>query len=161
MTKYSNELKKQVVTTYFEEGLGYKMLSDRFHIPIQSIKFWVYIVQIHGYDGLNQFRRSHSPIEFKTNVLKYMTDNHAGSLKTAAYFLISPSSVKKWFNIYKKEGIVGLKRKRKVKYMPTNNADKDQQIKRLEAELKYVKMERDILKKLTVVTPKKVKKNSN
>lgn len=51
-----------------------------------------------------------------------------GSIKVAAHFLISPTTVKGWFHIYQEHGIVGLKKLEK-KTMTINEKKSKQTIK--------------------------------
>lgn len=164
MTKYSIDLKIEIVQKYINEGFGYKRLSNEFQISTSNIKYWVYIVKEHGYEGLNKIKKVHQSTEFKIDVINFILKNNSGVLKTAAHFLISPTSVKRWFNIHQNQGIVGLIQLEKRPNMPgkrkQNFDDKDKKIKDLEKELQKVKMERDILKKFNAVAQKLEKKNS-
>ncbi|MHC9533300.1 helix-turn-helix domain-containing protein [Dellaglioa sp. L3N] len=67
------------------------------------------MVEEHGYIGLHHVSRQHQPIKFKLEVIKYALNTGLGPNKIASHFLISPSTFQRWFNIYQKHGIVGLK----------------------------------------------------
>ncbi|MHC9537529.1 helix-turn-helix domain-containing protein [Dellaglioa sp. BT-FLS60] len=126
------------------------------------------MVEEHGYIGLHHVSRQHQPIKFKLEVIKYALNTGLGPNKIASHFLISPSTFQRWFSIYQKHGIVGLKAlekrqsimiNKKKKYKIKDN-NKNKKIEELENELQLVKMERDILKKFNAVVRKVENKSS-
>ena len=78
MSKYSNELKLEVVKYYNEQHCGYRCIANKFNIPssMTAVKKQVKKYSEYGEKGLlKNFKSSYSR-EFKQNVVEYMHTNH-------------------------------------------------------------------------------------
>lgn len=158
MTIYSFDFKIKVTQDYLINHLGYNFITREYGVSQSVARYWVFIVQEHGVIGLKQVKSTHQPTAFKLKVVNFMIDNKIGSLKTAAHFLISPASAKRWFNIYKDKGILGLKALEKKSPMSANkfkDSKEKTELNELRKKLHQVTMERDILKKLVAVSHQK------
>lgn len=158
MTIYSLDFKIKVTQDYLINHLGYSSITREYKVSQSVARYWVFVVQEHGISGLKQIKNTHQPTAFKLKVINSMIDNKIGSLKAAAHFLISPASAKRWFNIYKDKGILGLKALEKKPDMPTDklkSSKEKAELNELRKKLHQVTIERDILKKLVAVSHQK------
>ena len=109
MSKYSNELKLEIVK-YCIEGYHSKYdAAKKFNIPSPTpIDDWVRKYKEHGVEGLIKQKKSSYSGEFKQNVVEYMHSNHLSATETAIHFRIVTKVVLKWVRKYKEHGAVGL-----------------------------------------------------
>lgn len=162
MSKYSFELKLQVVRDYLDGIGGYKALAQKYHIQCESsVKEWIRNYQAQGVNGLRP-QSSHKcySLEFKLEVLKYKQT--ASYQETASHFGLSSSGmVANWQKKYDNEGIDGLKRSngrppsvsKKIKNKIEETSEKPivsdkERIQQLEEEVEYLQTEVAVLKKV-------------
>ena len=95
MTKYDYGFKKQVVKAYLNGEGGYKFISKKYGIPDKSqVKKWVNAYKTLGDDGL-KLKNKHTdyPIQFKLEVINYMTTTKSSLQETANHFGINNNSI--------------------------------------------------------------------
>ena len=176
MTKYSTEFKMKLVKEYLEGKIGYRELAKKYNIPDKhTIRTWVNAYQSQGYDGLKASRKNNSyTLEFKLNVVNlYLTGEMSYQSLSNNLKINNPSIIARWVNEYRKEGIEGLrpkKRGRPSKMAKTPEKSKDiklestsqltneednslnkaqlkEKIKKLEEKNYWLQLENDAIKK--------------
>lgn len=161
MTKYSYDLKLQIIQLHLDQSLGSKRLGKQFGIHDSIIQNWINLYHHHGADGLRSTHTRYS-VEFKASVLSKMRAE-SWSYKTAsAYFGIpSPSTVLTWVRRAQDEGVAGLQRK---PWMPKDSPKKPPTMAKsplemteveLREELARLRAENAYLKKLDALAQKK------
>lgn len=157
---YSNELRLKVVQEYLSGHFGgYGTISQKYHIPTSSLKSWIASYKQGGIDYLVQTNRTYTGT-FRLHVVEYMHKTGLSYLQTAAHFGIpSQTSVWKWDNIYRHQGPTVLceehrgRKAMKNKSAKSGKKARKQNIdnKDLLAELQYLRMENEYLKKLNAL----------
>ena len=161
--KYSNEFKLKLVQEYLSGyNGGVKRIAKKHGIHYSILRRWVQLYEQHGEDGLTSRTRIYSG-EFKIHVVEYMHKNRMSLTETAAHFCIpSMPTVSKWEHIYYEEGpeallkerrgrkSMGKKKSSKLKKNVNENED-------LLAELQYLRMENEYLKKLNALVQERKK----
>ncbi|OAP97578.1 helix-turn-helix domain-containing protein [Ligilactobacillus aviarius] len=157
MVKYSLEMKKQIVKEAIN-GSSYCSLARKYDVDKSNIIDWCKLVQQHGTNALIHEGRRTFSINFKIHVVQDYISSSVGFRKIAAKYNISKSQVCAWYHSYETFGIAGLRphAKRSSHTMSSTKKsklilfekNKDKKIAQLEAKLKHLEMERDILKTL-------------
>ena len=166
MSKYSNELKLEIVK-YCIEGYHSKYdAAKKFNIPSPTpIDDWVRKYKEHGVEGLIKQKKSSYSGEFKQNVVEYMHSNHLSATETAIHFRIVTKVVLKWERIYYEEGPQGLYierrgRTRKMSSKSNNKKLDKKDEKDLLAEVEQLRMENEYLKKLNTLVQERIKREN-
>lgn len=161
--KYSYELKLKVVREYLDGDLGPSSLARKYHISSDSlIHKWINQYKEHGEEGLQRIHtKTHYPLNFKINVLRFKQDTGASYQETANAFDISePSIIANWHKKWLKEGTEGLSKLQgrppkmpKETKQPNQASDSQQQdimeeLELLKKENEYLRIELEYLKKL-------------
>ena len=159
MAKYSEEMKFKIVKEYLEGSLGYRLLAEKYGISSKGqIVRWVDAYKAFGKDGLRrkQSKQVYS-VQFKLDVLHFMKQTGTSYQNTAIKFnMNNPSLITNWYRKFSREGIEGLKEKRKGRPSmsnkrkgkagkPDNESSYEEQLKR---ENELLRLENAYLKKL-------------
>ncbi|MFT8470930.1 MAG: helix-turn-helix domain-containing protein [Oenococcus sp.] len=169
MTKYSSELKLQIVQDYLSGHVSYRTLCTKYGISSMApIWGWVKQARVHGLESLQRKRtKTVYSLKQKLAVVDYYQTSGVGVASVAAHFGISASQVTVWVKIFKTAGVVGLRPKPrggrstvkhkqpkqiKKKLEPSEKEAYQQEILKLRGELYHTRMERDFLKKLGAVS---------
>jgi len=171
MTKYSLELKFEVVQFVLEERNSQREAARRFGITKGHIQMWVAAYLHNGIEGLATKHGSYTG-DFKISVIEYMHKNSLSARQVAAEFNIpSLASIASWERKYLEEGAAALyidKRGRsskmgtdkKLKKPEVTNEAKEEDLR---AEVQRLRLENAYLKKLNALiqqrekSPKKIK----
>lgn len=159
MTRYSDSFRVAVVEEWLKGDQGPAAIAKRYGIERSHLRRWVALYEQHGEDGLTKKKYVYYTAELKLLVLQHMRDTGQSYLQTAAHFNIRGlSNLKKWEERYRSGGYDALVNRfsggRKKVAAPTRKPDlgppKDDQRSREEliAELEYLRMENEYLKKL-------------
>ncbi len=70
-TKYSLELKLEIVKHYIDDHISINQLSRRYLVNRGDIQKWVDSFQEHGIEGLMHTRQSYTG-DFKVSVIEYL-----------------------------------------------------------------------------------------
>lgn len=155
MSKYTNELKLEIVEKYLNSKVSITQLSKEYHIDKGDIQKWRDAYLEYGYEGICAKNGTYTG-DFRCRVVKYVLNNNASFRQTAAHFNIpSYTTVGSWVETFKTYGVEALylekrgckspmKKKRRRKSNPDSNKD-------LLAELKQLRMEVEYLKKLNAL----------
>ena len=118
MAKYSTEFKMKLVKEYLEGKIGYKELAKKYNIPNKcAIQTWVSAYKAHGYDGIKVSRSNNNyPLEFKLNVVNlYLTGEMSYQSLANVLKITNPAIITRWVNDFRKQGIEGLKPKKRAR----------------------------------------------
>ncbi|WP_412525428.1 IS3 family transposase [Burkholderia lata] len=108
MTKYSEELRRQVVQEHLAEGLGSIRLAKRHGIDRSAIRRWIAAYRVHGDNGLRR-KTSRYDAQFKLSVLLHMWRAELSYRQVAAIFDIrSPGCIGQWERLYHDGGLAAL-----------------------------------------------------
>ena len=165
MSKYSNELKLEVVKYYLEEHHSLSECSKKFNIKhIEQIRKWIKKYELHGVEGLIKRLNTNYDGYFKQNVVEYMHNNHLSAVETAYYFNLGNNHiVNKWERIYYEEGPQALyeeRRGRKRKMGSKKNKKNVNENEDLLEEVQRLRMENEYLKKLNALVQKRIKREN-
>jgi transposase len=157
MSKYSLETKIKAVHDVLKLGMSSSAVAKLLPTAHAVIQRWVARYEELGIDGLSKKSQTYSG-DFKVQVVEYIHENSLSIFRGAAHFGISSdSTVGNWERIYYEEGPKALykdNRGRKQK-MTKDNIKKLKLPKQLEddliAEVQYLRMENEYLKKLNAL----------
>lgn len=157
MSKYSETFRVIVVKAYLAGPKGFRKVAQQFSVDVSLLRRWVTHYQVHGCTSHPRRKRHHSS-KFKFEVVQYMREHHMSLRQTAAHFGLSQSSqIASWASQHYSCGATPcIPRKRKPTVMPkkpfplkpVTDDDSEKSRDQLLAELEYLRMENDILKKL-------------
>jgi transposase len=153
MAKYDFDFKLKVVKSYLNGDGGYSFVAKKYGIPNMSqVQRWVRTYNALGKDGLKRKNKHTSyTVQFKLDVIDYMTRTKASAQEVANHFRIENSTlVSTWKCKFEDGGIHALS---KMKGRPpmNNNKYKEKNLTReqeLERENELLKAELAFLKKL-------------
>lgn len=164
MSKYSVSFKQDVVEFYGDGKHSYREVSLRFGLDVSMVRKWVTIHAAHGVAGLSK-KLSHYDAQFRLSVLERMWKDGLSRRQAAALFNIrSAACLSVWEDRYEHGGIEALapRHKGRPRTMPkppiiapgsdAPKNDEDKSREELLAELAYLRMENDYLKKLEALT---------
>lgn len=171
MTKYSPELKAQIVHEYLSNKGSTRILGRKYNINHRLIRNWIQRYKAQGINALKNRRKKRKfTADFKLNVIDYYQTHEDSTADVAFKFDLLPSQVSIWCLQFKRDGIEALKphpkgRPSKVKHpkKQVRHLNHKTEVERLKEELTKknqelydTKMERDILKKsLSLFGPSK------
>ena len=118
MSKYSTEFKTKVVKEYLESNTSYKTLSNKYCIPSESIiRKWVNAYKSQGYEGIKVKRKNtQHTLKFKLNVVNlYLTGEMSYQSLANVLKITNPAIITRWVNDFRKQGIEGLKPKKRAR----------------------------------------------
>lgn len=164
MSKYSNELKLEIVKYCIEEFHSKYDAAKKFNIPSPTpIDNWIRKYKEHGVEGLIKQNKSSYSGEFKQSVIEYMHNNHLSATETAIHFrLRSVDRVLKWERIYYEEGPQALYEERRGRNKNMSSKSRKKKLSKdveedLIAEVQRLRMENAYLKKLQALVQKRTK----
>ena len=167
MSKYSNEFKLKVIKYYLEEHHSFLECCKEFNIPgVEPIRRWVHKYELYGVEGIIKRLKSNYDGIFKQNVVEYMHNNHLSACETANFFKLGNADVVlRWERIYYEEGPQALYKERRGRSKNMSSKPKkkklDQNIKKdLIAEVQYLRMENEYLKKLNALVQERIKREN-
>ena len=112
-TKYSYELRKEILHQYLEEQRSITSLSKEYGISKGNIRKWRDMYLCNGDKGIKPINNKYSG-KFKEDVLSYYYSHNMLLRETAAHFNIpSTSTITTWISIYEKDGVSGLYEEKK------------------------------------------------
>lgn len=163
MSKYSVSFKQCVVEFYGGGKRSYREVGLHFGLDHSMVRKWVASHAAHGLGGLSK-KLSHYDAQFRLSVLERMWKDGLSHRQVAALFNIrSAACLSVWEDRYERGGIEALapRRKGRQRSMPEPPAapgsdrpqnDEAKSREELLAELAYLRMENDYLKKLEALT---------
>lgn len=114
MTKYSTELKIEIVSKYLNNEDSIKGLAKQYNIHWTLIRRWIDKAKCQGLAALSvKHTKTTYSSDFRLNVVRYYLTHSIGVSKVAAKFNISDSQVYNWAKKFNEEGYAGLLSKQK------------------------------------------------
>lgn len=160
MSKYTAEIKLNAVNRYLNGAESYKEIAESIGSTKSQVINWVKLFEAQGFKGFEKDYSAYS-VQFKLNVLNFMNETGASLRETASTFNISsPSTVYKWEQLLKTQGLKALKPRKKGRPPLKKESNKKQSndvvpvensIEALQAKIKRLEMENDYLKKLNTL----------
>lgn len=158
MSKYSIDLRLEVVDHYISGKDSFRGTAERFGVGESDVRKWVATYQVHGVESLIKRRITYTA-DFKIAVVKHMQQHSLSQLTTAAHFNIpAPSSILQWERLYNAGNLSALTRNRgrqpamdKPNSAPAPDSTKPADTRTREElldELEYLRVENLYLKKL-------------
>jgi transposase len=148
--KYNSDFKKSVVSKIVKGSTSIKGISRELSIPISTVKEWMSSYRTHGLDVFESEKRHYTP-DFKLHVIGEMESKQLSLSQTCILFKIPRrSTLKKWIEIYDREGMSGLaiERRGKSRTMPSKPKKPLTKEEQLLEELADLRAENAYLKKL-------------
>ncbi len=170
MTKYTDDLKLSVIH-HCLNGHGYKQTAKAFGMDCKQVELWVKLYQAHDIDGIRtRTSKTVYSSEFKHHAVLQILAGKSIRQLAIELNISNPALLSNWLKAYQNHGIMGLHPKSKGrKPMHTTNTnqahfsskpdDKKTQAE-LIAELQYLRMENDVLKKLEALERQQAKNNA-
>lgn len=160
MSKYSVELKLEIVKKYLLREYSALDLQKEYNVSRSLILEWIHKYELHGTKGLIKNQKSSYSGDFKKSVVEYMHANHLSGAEAAEYFNLGNRVVYKWERIYYEEGPDALYEERrgrprmssKPKKKEINEKDKEDLI----AEVQRLRAENAYLKKLRALVQERI-----
>lgn len=123
------------------------------------LQYWVRKYQYHGKNAFSKSYTSY-PVQYKLDVLHYMSEHGTSILETAALFnLPSDTTLWNWQRITETQGEDALKSKKKgrpsMKKKTGKQAPAKGSMEALQAEVEHLRMENEYLKKLNALVQNK------
>jgi transposase len=158
MSKYSIDLKLEVIDHYLSGNNSFRNTAERFGVGESDARKWVAAYQAHGAESLIK-RYTGYTVEFKISVVLHMEQHDLSHRSTAAHFNIpAPSSILQWRRLYNAGNLTALVRKQgrlpamdKPNSASTPDSTKPTDTRTREElleELEYLRVENLYLKKL-------------
>lgn len=164
MTKYSYELKKQVVQDYLEGLGGYKKLAKKYNLASKGIILnWLNVYEHYGFEGLEIKGKKRSyTTKFKEKAVQYYVTRQLSYREVANQLgMDNPSLLTTWVRKYTAEGTKAFKNNRKsqeddnfMRKERSKQAD-SKRVRELEIQLRQARIEIDCLKELRRLRKKK------
>jgi transposase len=164
MSKFTFEEINKSVERYFNGKESAKDIAKSLGINQSTLNEWIRHFE---HNGLSVYVKPYTSytLEFKLNVLNYMTENGTSSYETAAIFNIpSPSNIRTWKRKLEAHGIDALQSKKKGRPSMKKESNKQPKqaltkgsVEALEVRIKQLEMENEYLKKLNALVQNKEK----
>jgi transposase len=161
MAKYSFGLKLEAVLAYINGKESIRAVAKRFNVSKTPLETWIAQYRENGEKGLISSYTNYD-IQFKMDVLNYMSEFGA-SLKQAAavYNISSPSTILQWQRQVEESGVDALLPKKKGRLSMKKETKKSVPVEgsyeALQAENERLRMENAYLKKLHALIQEKEK----
>lgn len=163
MTKYTPEMKLEIVKSVLDDGLTVGEASRKYNAGKGDIRKWVAAYQVHGMAGIARQQTCYTG-EFKQEAVEYMIANKLSMRETTAkYNLGCHDVISKWERIYMHEGPEGLYKEHRggasdvnIRKVQSRKLDKTLE-EDLIAENQRLRMENDYLKKLNALVQEREK----
>src|SRR5690606_2882221 len=163
MTKYTGDMKLNIIQGYNPKIMSKKGYAKQLGIPSALYQYWLKLYELHGVEGLNN-PCTNCSVSFKLDVLNYMVRTGASLMDTAALFKISSyTMVYDWQKKTKSGGIEALEPSKGRPSMAKKSSKQPKQgpaedsVEALEARIKQLEMENEYLKKLNALVQNKEK----
>lgn len=115
MTKYNESFKRQVIEFYLQHAKNRALTRKTFQLTESTLRHWIQLFHHHGLGGLTvSTTKTCYATEFKLAVLQHMHQHALSFQEVSLHFgLPHKSIVYQWLQAFEKDGINGLKPKRK------------------------------------------------
>ena len=131
----------------FERGLGYKSVAGGLGVPDEAVRNWQKTYRATGRDGLLAMGGGQARYDYETKVAAASAVVDGGMAKPEAmerFGIASESPLRSWCRLYREGGAEALRprpkgRPRKEAAPATREEELEREVRRLEAEVAYLK----------------------
>jgi transposase-like protein len=145
-----DERERRRAAELFEEGLGFRATADLVGVPREAVRQWLYRYRSVGVEGLMEMgtRRTTYPFEVKVAAARAVAEGGATRAEAMARFgVASSTALGNWVRAYREGGEEALRPRPKGRPRgsgggpagPTRERELERQVRRLEAEVAYLK----------------------
>jgi len=156
MSRYNRAFKLRLAK--LSESQSSLSLSQEYGVSARQIRYWSQVFRIHGEKSFQHVGKPYSG-SFKLKALRKMHDQNWSINYTGAYFDLSSSAILlQWKKLYDSGEVTKLipqKKGRQPMNKPTPKPADQMTENELREELKYLRAENDVLKKLKALAQAK------
>ena len=158
MSKYSFELKKQIVLEHLETGIGSKLLAKKYNVKSpRQIRQWIHNYDEFGSEGLKRSRENQNySFEFKLYMVQSYLSNEVSYKELAlANRITNYTMISRWVEAFRVAGPDGLRprkkgRKKTLNKEVINSGIQTSEEKTVDTSVEHVKELEDELLKLRI-----------
>lgn len=158
MSKYSFELKKQIVLEHLETGIGSKLLAKKYNVKSpRQIRQWIHNYDEFGSEGLKRSRENQNySFEFKLYMVQSYLSNEVSYEELAlANGITNYTMISRWVEAFRVAGPDGLRprkkgRKKTLNKEVINSGIQTSEEKTVDTSVEHVKELEDELLKLRI-----------
>ena len=158
MSKYSFELKKQIVLEHLETGIGSKLLAKKYNVKSpRQIRQWIHNYDEFGSEGLKRSRENQNySFEFKLYMVQSYLSNEVSYKELAlANGITNYTMISRWVEAFRVAGPDGLRprkkgRKKTLNKEVINSGIQTSEEKTVDTSVEHVKELEDELLKLRI-----------
>ena len=158
MSKYSFELKKQIVLEHLETGIGSKLLAKKYNVKSpRQIRQWIHNYDKFGSEGLKRSRENQNySFEFKLYMVQSYLSNEVSYKELAlANGITNYTMISRWVEAFRVAGPDGLRprkkgRKKTLNKEVINSGIQTSEEKTVDTSVEHVKELEDELLKLRI-----------
>ena len=143
--RHDRLLREQAVET-FERGFGYRLTAGRLGVSAETVREWQKMYRVIGRGGLLAMGVKRAKYDYETKVAAARAVVDGGMSKPEAmvrFGIASATSLKKWCRLYREGGAQALKPKPKGRpkgaVPPTREEELEERVRKLEAQVAYLK----------------------
>ena len=143
--RHDRLLREQAVEM-FERGFGYRLTARRLGVSAETVREWHKMYRVIGRDGLLAMGVKRAKYDYETKVAAARAVVDGGMSKPEAmvrFGIASATSLKKWCRLYREGGAQALKPKPKGRpkgaVPPTREEELEERVRKLEAQVAYLK----------------------
>ncbi len=156
MTKYTFELKLEVVRAVFSEDISMREVARRYNVDFSRVRQWVDAYRVHGDSGISRKAKTSYSAQFKLSVIEDIRENGISFRQAAAkYNIRAENTIAKWMQVFSEHGAaVFLQEKRGGKRLDRPleiKGGSGEDVEDILAENMRLKMENEYLKKLSAL----------
>lgn len=159
-----NAVQKRAIELY-HEGYGCTTIGRKLNVHQRIIREWILRYKIHGEKGFIKLKSRFIPVEEKIRIVKLLKEKCLSCELVAITYGYCKSSVLKWTRIVDAEGYEGLYVRKKRERMKKERIVKkkanisEEELAELYEQLKWLKMENDLLKKVKALVEAREARN--
>jgi transposase len=157
--KHSLSEKLEVIKDY-ESGYGSPSISKKRKIAVSLVKRWLRVYQSHGLEGLKKHPRITISAEVKQQAVREIFEECLSFETVALKYHVSISAIYSWSQRVKKQGyasLLSIKPGRPNKFMGRpKKKQPETELERLQEELRYLRAENALLKKLKALEEERI-----
>jgi transposase len=157
--KHSLSEKLAVIKDY-QLGYGCIAISHRRKIGDSLVKRWIRVYQAHGLKGFDKQSREIISVNIKQQAVKEIIEECLSFETVALKYHVSISAVYSWFQRVKKYGyssLLNIKQGRPTKLMGRpKKREPETELEKLQEELRYLRAENALLKKLRALEEEQI-----
>ena len=143
--RHDRLLREQAVEM-FERGFGYRLTARRLGVSAETVREWQKMYRVIGRGGLLAMGVKRAKYDYETKVAAARAVVDGGMSKPEAmvrFSIASATPLKKWCRLYREGGAQALKPKPKGRpkgaVPPTREEELEERVRKLEAQVAYLK----------------------